>query len=42
MKVDPKKELTPSLREEGKGRPNVVEVFTKGGRKVRPPPQFLD
>jgi hypothetical protein len=38
MKADPKKELTPPPREEGKGRPNVVEVFTKGGRKVRPPP----
>ena len=35
------KELTPSPREKKNWEPSVVEVFTRGGRRVKPPPRFL-
>ena len=41
VEADRKGELTPTPREKENGVPSVVEVFTRGGRKVRPPPRFL-
>ena len=35
------KELTPSPREKEYGGPNMVEVFARGGRRVKSPPRFL-
>ena len=35
------KDLTPSPREKENGGPSVVEVFTRGGRRVKPSPRFL-
>ena len=41
VEADHEREVTTSPREKENGGPNLVEVFTRGGRKVRPPPRFL-
>jgi hypothetical protein len=42
MEVDPEKELTAASREKKNGGPRSEEVYTRGGRKVKPPPRFLE
>jgi len=39
--ADRKEELTTAPRERENGAPSAAEVFTRGGRKVKPPPRFL-
>jgi len=39
--VDRKKGLTTASRERENGRPSAAELFTRGGRKVKPPPRFV-
>lgn len=41
VKEDHERDSMTSLQDKENGEPSVVEVFTRGGRKVRPPPQFL-
>jgi hypothetical protein len=41
VEADREREVTPTSRKKENGVPSVVEVFTGGGRKVRPPPRFL-
>ena len=39
--ADYEREVTTSPGEKENGGPSVVELFTRGGRKVRPPLRFL-
>jgi hypothetical protein len=41
VEADHEREVTTSPRGKKNGGPSVVEMFTRGGRKVRPPPRFL-
>ena len=41
MGADREKELTTASQKRKNGGPSAEEVFTRGSRKVKPPPRFL-